>query len=372
MNGRSLLRSMLLIFNAFFALSLILSSLAHLIDPNTLLFPAFFGLAFMPLLIMNLMLLFAWLMIKPSFSLINLLVIALSWNSIDRHIQFIPEQQTHGQNDLKIMSFNVRLFDLYNWKGNTETRNEILEYMESENADVHCFQEYFSSTDKSYFNTTDTLLKAAFAREIHDDYTAILHQGKNRFGIATLSSPKVINRAKIPLDTAMHNIAIYSDVLFNQDTIRIFNVHLASVHLSGLEQEINEHLENNDQEGQLKDLQRILNRLSSGFKRRAKQAHVIKQYVQNSPHPVVVCGDLNDTPASYAYSELSEGLQDAFRVKGRGIGSTYIGIYPMLRIDFILVDPSLDIHAFETSKVSLSDHRPLIVELGYSKETTHP
>lgn len=330
-----------------------------MIDPNNLLFPAFFGLAFMPILILNGVLLIGWMLLKPKFALINVAVIALSWSTVVKHIQWGNDSAVDAEESFEVMSFNVRLFDLYNWKGNEATRNEILDYLSATKSDIHCFQEFFNSNKNSYFNTLDTLMDQKVGTDVHEEFTAILHDGMSKFGIATLSQAPIIHRERIHLDTAMNNIAIFSDVLMNGDTIRIFNIHLASVHLSGLEKDINTHLETNDQEGQLKDLQIISQRLATGFKRRAKQAKVIRAAIDASPHPVIVMGDFNDTPASYAYHVLSEGLQDAFVAQGSGIGSTYIGLYPMLRIDFILVDPALRITTFNTESVTLSDHRPI-------------
>lgn len=367
MNGRSLLKSTLLTLNLIFAVALLLSSSAHLVDPNTFLFPAFFGLAFLPIFLLNVVLLLGWLMLKPKFALINVAVIALSWSTVAKHLQFFNESTEPDSASFEVMSFNVRLFDLYNWKGNESTRNEILDYLSETKSDVHCFQEFFNSNKNSYFNTLDTLLDHEVGTEVHEEFTAILHEGMSKFGIATLSKAPILHRERIHLDTAMNNIAIFSDILIGKDTLRFFNIHLASVHLSGLEKDINKHLETNDQEGQLKDLQIISQRLANGFKRRAKQAKVIREAIDASPHPVIVTGDFNDTPASFAYNILSEGLQDAYVVQGNGVGSTYIGLYPMLRIDFILVDPRLTVNAFSTEKVTLSDHRPIRATISLTK-----
>lgn len=283
------------------------------------------------------------------------------------HMQWPVPKQVQGEKSIDIMSFNVRLFDLYNWKGNKDTRNEILKYLNANSADLYCFQEFFNTNQNSYFNTLDTILKSGIGPNVHDEYTAILHDGKSKFGIATLSAYPIINKKIVPLDTAMNNIAIYSDIIVEEETLRVFNIHLASVHLSGLENNINKHLESNDQKGQMEDVVLISNRLASGFKRRAKQADVIKTYIDASPYPVIVVGDFNDTPASYAYHRISEGLLDAFESNGSWIGSTYIGLYPMLRIDFILVDPRLEILSFKTEHIELSDHKPIQAALTWKK-----
>jgi endonuclease/exonuclease/phosphatase family metal-dependent hydrolase len=77
---------------------------------------------------------------------------------------------------------------------------------------------------------------------------------------------------------------------------------------------------------------------SSGlaFAMRARQAEILREHIAASPHPVIVCGDFNDTPLSYSYRLMSKGLKDSFMEKGWGLGTTYAGALPALRIDYIL------------------------------------
>ncbi|MBK6641784.1 MAG: hypothetical protein IPG39_11360 [Bacteroidetes bacterium] len=79
----------------------------------------------------------------------------------------------------------------------------------------------------------------------------------------------------------------------------------------------------------------ILKRLKKAFIKRAAQADMISKHIGTSPYPVIVCGDFNDTSLSYTYKTISAGLLDAFRESGSGMGSTYTGPIPGLRIDYI-------------------------------------
>ena len=262
------------------------------------------------------------------------------------------------------MSFNVRLFDLYNWSDNKSTRNKILDFIKETDANVLCMQEFFNSNDKHYFNTLDTLLKVQKARNVHDVYSAMMHDGLNQFGIATMSAESIGKRGIINLDSAGHNMAIYTDLQIQGETLRVMNLHLASIHLSEMEDDIESHLEENDQEKQLNDAKLLWKRLVGGFKNRAYQADVIRAAIDSSPHKVIVCGDFNDTPGSYAYHTIRGNMNDAFIERGKGAGTTYLGLFPTLRIDFILCDPSIEIHSFTTEGIRLSDHRPLVAEIG--------
>lgn len=363
------LKRSLFALNALTILALFVSAYSYVVDPDVTLIPAFFGLAFLPIVIVNGGFLIFWSMSKPKYAAIVLASIVLTWGATKKHVNFWPSKNTMTEASFNVMSFNVRLFDLYNWGGNKQTRNEILAYLQEKNPPIICFQEFFNTNDPEYFNTLDTIVKSIDARNVHDHYTAVLHYGKNKFGIATFSKYPILHKEQVPLDTAANNAAIFTDVLVNKDTVRIFNIHLASIYISGIEKDLSKHIESNDQDGQIKDVKRISDRIAGGFRRRANQAEVIKKYIDDSPYPVVVCGDINDTPGSYAYNLLSDGLNDAFCEKGFiGLGSTYIGMVPGLRIDFILVDPRLSVDAFYTEQISLSDHRPIIASLSVLKE----
>ncbi|MEM8906288.1 MAG: endonuclease/exonuclease/phosphatase family protein, partial [Bacteroidota bacterium] len=92
---------------------------------------------------------------------------------------------------------------------------------------------------------------------------------------------------------------------------------------------------------------------------RAQQAHLVAEHVRNSPYPVMICGDFNETPLSYVYRILSAPLQDAFKQKGSGLGTTYAGKIPALRIDYILADRRLKILDHQILYKSYSDHYPV-------------
>ena len=76
----------------------------------------------------------------------------------------------------------------------------------------------------------------------------------------------------------------------------------------------------------------IIKRLRRGWQRRAEQSRLIADHVKQSPYPVILAGDLNDNPLSYAYQTLTGGLKDAFMESGSGFGFTYAGPIPGLNI----------------------------------------
>src|SRR3546814_17855052 len=84
---------------------------------------------------------------------------------------------------------------------------------------------------------------------------------------------------------------------------------------------------------------RIGGRLKRACVERAGQAETVAGLVSESPYPVVVCGDFNDTPMSYAYQTIrSKGLQSSFGKKGSGYSITYAGAFPNFKIEHIFTD----------------------------------
>lgn len=150
---------------------------------------------------------------------------------------------------------------------------------------------------------------------------------------------------------------LISDVMTTIGAIRVINVHLQSNRISGMAGEI----------GQDSTLAEGLGRAESMFRNygasaaiRAQQANEIRKAVKESPHPVIVGGDFNDVPSSYTYQRvLTPRLRDAWAEAGSGIGTTFTGPLPGLRIDFLLVDTSLSVLDIERVETGYSDHRAL-------------
>ena len=161
------------------------------------------------------------------------------------------------------------------------------------------------------------------------------------------------------------NIFLLTDIRVGDDTLRVFNTHLESIRFRWEDYQFirnlgNEEVEQDEISGGLS----ILRRLKRAFVKRANQVAVLHDSIQHSPYPVIVCGDFNDTPSSYAVHILSDDLTDAFRESGRGIGKTYSGIFPSFRIDYIFHDRRLKSWDYDTYRDEpLSDHYPISCQL---------
>jgi len=263
-----------------------------------------------------------------------------------------------------VISYNVRNFDLYNygkkWELNFTKRNKIFSLLRKESPDIICFQEFVNDLSGA-FKTKDTMVTFLRAKNIHAEYTFISKK-INQFGLATLTSFPIVAKGRIDFPNSKTNLCIYTDVLVDKDTFRIYNAHFESIHFNHQDMEFAENITaakaKNDEKLKEKS-KRILRLMKIAFQKRADQADIVAKHIKTSPYSVILCTDLNDTPISYAYNTLKKNLQDAFTESGSGFGHTYTGFYPSFRIDYILISQSLQAANFASIPSDNSDHFPV-------------
>lgn len=159
-----------------------------------------------------------------------------------------------------------------------------------------------------------------------------------------------------------YNGFLITDVETELGTVRVINVHLESNQISEITGGIGE---GNSVTRRLRSVGAMFKGYGRAARRRARQAEAIGEAIAQSPHPVIVGGDFNDVPSSYTYSRIvsTDRLRDAWVQQGTGLGTTFTGPLPGLRIDYLMVDTSLTIVDVERLDPAWSDHRPLRVTL---------
>jgi endonuclease/exonuclease/phosphatase family metal-dependent hydrolase len=155
---------------------------------------------------------------------------------------------------------------------------------------------------------------------------------------------------------------IYADIVKGDDTLRIINMHLESYRFNEKDYSDIQKIKSQEDTG-LKATKSIVQKMREAYIRRSQQADIVGNFIRQSPYPVIVCGDFNDTPASYTYFTIKGELQDAFLQKGWGIGRTFTGLAPTLRIDYIFVNNHFKVNSFRKIISDLSDHYPVIANL---------
>jgi endonuclease/exonuclease/phosphatase family metal-dependent hydrolase len=352
---RKILYKILLAVNAVFAFSLLLSYLAVAISPGDFALPAFFGLAYPYLLLINIILVIIWAMLLRFEALISVVVIAIGFHHFSNYIK-LTRPSGDKTNTFKVLSYNVRLFNYFENNRGITSEKKVIEFIKTQKPDIICLQEFFLS---GYPAVEEALMIDALGGK-YCSHMKLIGSGKNRFyGIVTFSKFPIIRKGEI-VHPGSSSLSIYTDVLIQNDTFRIYNNHLQSFRLRRMERSFIEELTASDDKETMNEVKSLSVSLKKGFVKRALQAQVVKDNINKSPYPVIVLGDFNDTPVSYSYRKIRKGLKDSFVNSGYGAGFTYKGNYPPNRIDYILYDDALINSYFEIIKVKYSDHYPII------------
>jgi endonuclease/exonuclease/phosphatase family metal-dependent hydrolase len=320
------------------------------------------------LLLLILFVLF-WLFIKPGWSLISLVIILFSLHAVEnifplnRYSDFTSHKKI---GNIRIMSWNVELFNILHYKDHPEKKQEIIDLINKYDPDIACFQEMVAGDTKkaiNYFPAIKNALKFSdyfYSYGVKNDFDKYHH-----YGIIIFSKFPIIRKQTLVNNPNSYNSTFqFVDIVTAADTFRVFNIHLQSLKFS--QTNLN-YLDNGTvpEEGNISESKNIISKIKMGVLKRASQANFIKDELDHSPYPAIVCGDFNDVPVSYAYETIGKGLQNAFVVKGSGISRTFSSISPTLRIDNIFADKKFEIIQFTRIKKSYSDHFPIIADVKY-------
>ncbi|MDZ7738163.1 MAG: endonuclease/exonuclease/phosphatase family protein [Bacteroidales bacterium] len=337
--------------NIIAGVALLLAYLSVAVNPVKIAFLAFFGLAYPYLLLLNIIFIIIWAVNFKKQAFISLIIILIGLNHFNNYIRF--QKAETGEFDFSLLSYNIRLFNHYDKDKNSE--KEIINYLKSSGTDILCLQEF-------YINGNVSSLKERFALRINSDYKVHSKffpiKDSRHYGIAIFTVFPIVGYGDIKHPSSA-SLSIYTDIVIKKDTFRIYNNHLQSFKLRGMERTLIEEIYSSDQENTMKGIMDLSLSLKQGFAGRANQADTVRKHINASPYPVIVCGDFNDTPVSYTYHKIRKGLRDSFVESGSGAGFTYTGKYPANRIDYILFDKKLISSGFHIDRIKYSDHYPV-------------
>jgi len=330
----------------------LLSCLAAFVNPQSYPLLGIIGLGF-PLCVLGMVgLLWVSFFTSHKQTLGVAVVLLLGFYNLYNYVSFFPSVDTtpEGYKEVSIMTWNVKNFDLYSWTNNVETKQKMMDLIRAEDPDILLLQEFYTDDTKN-FNTLKELSKTY--PYVHFRKSVKLYKTKY-WGLATFSKYPIKEERIIRFSNSQHNMAIISEIEVNGTRFNIFNLHLQSIQFDGTEHEQMEQVT----DGDTKDfpLRQVLGKLKRGYEKRGHQADTLAQYIREHDLPSIVCGDFNDSPNSYTYLTLRKGLQDAFRKDGRGIGNTYNGPFPSLRIDYVLPHQSFPVIDYRVLREDLSDH----------------
>ncbi len=351
------IKKLFVLINLAAAFALAISGWSIYLNPAEWWFISFFGLFFLFFLLVNIFFVFFWMVVRLKYLLIPMLALLITWPVSATYFSFhYPSKTlTKATADIRVMSYNVRNFDLYHWSNSADALHGIIETISTSNPDIVCLQEFYNA-DTGKFQTIQQLVSAAGLPYYHFEKKS---KKKGRaWGTAIFSRYPVTGHGTVKFDNKTQNSCSYADIRLDSIYVRVFNIHLQSIYLSRQDYQYLDDISEN-QEVQVKPTREIFSKLKRAYIYRGEQALDIEKRIVESPYPVIVCGDFNDAPASFAYHTLSNQLQDTFLEAGWGISPTYSGFPEIFRIDYIFADPTFRVLSYKTICEKYSDHYPV-------------
>lgn len=342
---------------------MLLAYLTPYVHPNTFKFLPFFGLAYPIFLVFTLIFLIIWALLRSRMAIAIIFVLLVGGKLHFRMIALgsEPDNIPAVENQLHVMSYNVKLFGLYDFDevNSNKNRLNIFQFLSKENPDLICFQEFYHQDKPTNFPTRDSITRFLKITDYHERYAHKLN-GRQNFGVCMLSKYPMIAKGDVMFENQGvndFNYCIYADIIKNKDTFRVYNVHLQSIRL---QQEDYSVFNRSDQsKPKASTIKLMLDKLRIAYPKRAQQARRVMEHVLTSPYPTIVCGDFNDTPISYTYHQFNKMLIDAYRNTSKGIGATYVGKVPAGRIDYIFHTKELESASFSIQEEAFGDHRAI-------------
>lgn len=327
----NLFEKFLFFINIIVGIILLLISLIPFLDPEKLPWLNILSLVYPPFLCINLLFFLMWLIkLKPHF-LYSALIIGIGYKQI---ASFFPmnNKEVLKQSDVKLLSYNVKLFNLHKWISSPTIQDEIFDFINKQHATVICIQEHH----------------AIGVNKIKAKYHIRKRHKINE--LAIYSQYPILNSGSLSFNSNTNN-AIFADVRIGKEIIRIYNAHFESFGLKTDQQHYGDE-----------DNKTLLNHFKKVFIKQAEQIKVLKKHIANCPHRSIIAGDFNNTAFSWNYHQILEDRKDAFVEASSGLGPTYNYLLP-LRIDFILPQKSMEVGSFTNFDVKLSDHFPIMARI---------
>ncbi|SNR39205.1 endonuclease/exonuclease/phosphatase family protein [Lutibacter flavus] len=337
MQKLSLVDKLLFIVNSLLATMLLISFLSYYISPNTFSFISFISLSIPFLIILNLLFIIYWILKLKKQFLLSTIILLIGFQFITKFYSF-SEKKVLLTNDLKVMSYNVRMFNLYNWIDEKNVDQKIYDFIKEKSPDILCIQEFHPSKEL----------------DIKYPYQYVkIRTNHNNFGHAIFSKYKIIKSGSLDFSNSSNN-AIFADIVKDKDTIRVYNVHLESLKINPKEETLTQ--ENSE---------KLRIRVEKAFKKQTNQADLILLHQEKATYKSIICGDFNNNAFSWVYNTLKTNKNDAFEVAGKGFGKSFDYHFPF-RIDFILTDKKFEVNNFKTYDVKYSDHYPIMARINFN------
>lgn len=314
------------------------------------------GLTFSIFVTVNVCFLLFWLLVRRyRLALLPLAGFLACYGQIGTALPVHHRIKELPEGSIKLLSYNIMHFD---GAALEDGRNAILDYLARSGADILCLQEYGTTERKGFLRQRDV------DEALHDyPYRVITplgdSHGQNR--MACYSKLPILSSRRLDYPSDYNGSVIY-ELAWGTDTLTLISNHLESNKLTVADKQVYNDMLRDPEKEKVKNGTRLLvHKLAEASVLRAAQADTIAAEIARSPHPyILVCGDFNDTPISYAHRTIGRRLTDAFAASGRGLGISYNQNRFYFRIDHILTSPNLHTYNCTVDRtIRGSDHYPI-------------
>jgi endonuclease/exonuclease/phosphatase family metal-dependent hydrolase len=301
---------------------------------------------FLPLfLILNGLFFLYWLIQFKKQMTLSGFVLLIGITFINKFYKFSEVNLPENSNDFKVMSYNVRLFNLFHWIDDVNVTQNIRGFINDQNPDILCIQEYSTNANVNL--------------RVYKHQFVLMLGNKIKTGQAIFSKFPIVNSGNIVFPKSNNN-AVFADIKKGKDTIRVYNIHLESLKITPDVDEINKGTNDIDQQKSMA----LARRISKAFTAQQLQAELIKTHKESCKYPVLICGDMNNSAYSYVYRNIRGTLKDSFEEAGSKFGETYSFKFYPARIDYIFADPKFKVKQFTSfPEFKNSDHFPIMSRL---------
>jgi len=334
---------------------------------------AFLALVFPYLVPIFILLALAWVFIDKKIGLLLFLLFFAAFQNLFATFGLNPPatvSKEKPKGSLRILSWNVRGFDIPCAYADSPkaVRRQMLAYISDIKPDILCLQEFAEYFVGGCYSNTEELQKMGYLYFYKTNEITHNHgYGPILAGSAIFSKIPITDTGRVMLgDPSYPEYLASVDVSFNGRPVRIYATHFKSINL----------FVNSPKAGNriilYGDSNFVYNKskfekLKAFAQAHSREAVIAKETVAKSPFPVVIGTDMNSVPASFQYNVLAAGLQDAFKLKGCGLGATMDSLPRTLRIDYLLVDKQLSIKNFRKDNLHLSDHYPQFIDVSWKE-----
>jgi endonuclease/exonuclease/phosphatase family metal-dependent hydrolase len=337
---------LMFMINLLVVICTLLAYAAPYIHPSQFFLAAYFGLAFPVFFFLNLFFIGFWLFNNIAKSALSVLTLVFGYKAILGFVNFKTTEVKIDSSTFSVISYNISNgLNAYSRdkKAKQDKQRKMRNFLNRfKDEDILCLQEY-----------------GAYAHDIFtgdkDFKNWSIHRTNKWTSI--LTKHKIADKGEIDFGTRT-NSCVWADLVINFETLRVYSVHLQSNQISKDADDLVRTGDLYNKKG-IHGIKGIFKKFGHHYIKRSSQVEKIKAHMNKCKYPVILCGDINDTPLSYTYGTLSKGLKDAFYEKGKGFGTTYSGSIPLLRIDYILTDPSLRTLSYKRINEKYSDHYPI-------------